>query len=410
MKDPNCHKIESRSILFIEPLGDGGIAHYTYNLLNALSLKKDKFILLTNKNFEFKSKNTHFKVYNTMFRIAYILISFFPVFNKEVGIFSKVRRIIKILEYPFNIIEALLIAKLKNVGIIHCQSVNLIEILMVSAFKIFGIKVVYTIHNVMPVHQRLRFYHRIMFRVMYAFCDQIIIHTEKGKEEVIDLYSVEPSKINIIPHGDYKFFLPENKMTSSEAKKSLGISDQCRTILFFGAIRENKGLENIIKAMPLIIRQMPDVLLLIAGEPCGDYSKYSRIILDSNLTKNIWERLDYISNEDLPSFFLASDIVILPYHEVTGSGILQVAYAFSKPVVATDLDGFRETVSDGKNGYLTRPGDIDDLANKCIHIFSDNEKLEKMGKYSRELADTKYSWDSIAKRTMEVYGYVVRNS
>ena len=108
-------------------------------------------------------------------------------------------------------------------------------------------------------------------------------------------------------------------------------------------------------------------------------------------------------NEEVPLYFFAADLVVLPYNEVTQSGILQIAYAFGKPVVATDLGGFREAVEDGKNGYLVPLKDIQGLAEKCVVILTDDKRIKKMGNYSRYLADTKFSWESIANKTINVY-------
>ena len=238
---------------------------------------------------------------------------------------------------------------------------------------------------------------------MYMLCHQIIIHSEKGKEEIIDLYGVDAKKVHVIPHGDYKFFVPGLILTKTKAKRKLDIDIRCKTILFFGAIRENKGLSNILCAMPFIKDKLPSVKLLVVGEPWEDYAKYKKIINEKNLEKYVWEKLVYVSNEELPLYFFASDLVVLPYHEITGSGILQVAYAFSKPVVASDLPGFRETVVDGENGYLVPPKDYGNMAEKIVDILLDDLKQEKMGEYSRFLADTKYSWDTIAGNTKAVY-------
>jgi glycosyltransferase involved in cell wall biosynthesis len=238
---------------------------------------------------------------------------------------------------------------------------------------------------------------------MYFLCDRIIIHSEKGKEEIVDLFRVKSSKIHVIPHGDYKFFVPEKPISSAIAKTQIGISEECKTILFFGAIRENKGLKNILFALPQIKNKIHKVKLLIVGEPWEDYNKYRKIIIDQGLTDCICENLDYIPNEKISLYFSASDLVVLPYYEITGSGVLQIAYAFGKPVVATDLEGFREVIEDGKNGYLVDLKNVNDLSEKCISILCDENKAKSMGRYSKKLADTKFSWPNIAEKTIEVY-------
>ncbi|MBU0993974.1 MAG: glycosyltransferase family 4 protein [Proteobacteria bacterium] len=398
-----CFDLKAKRVLVVEPLGDGGIAHYTFNLLDSLANHLDSIILFTNRRYELIDKSKQFKVFNWMFLVANWIIIKLPSIDQEHGIFTAIRRVIKIIEYPLNIFEALLIVIVKKIDIVHFQSVNLIEVLMVIVFKLFDIKIIYTVHNVRPLHKELRFYHKWILWFTYSLCNEIIAHTIKGKEEIAHLFKVSKDKIHVIPHGDYNFFIPDDSIIGSDAKSSLHIDPKFKTILFFGAIRENKGLANILTAMPKIIEHVPEVLLLIVGEPCGDYSKYQQIITEQNIADHVWEKLGYIPNEELPVYFFASDMVVLPYNEVTGSGILQVAYAFSKPVVANDLDGFRETIVDGENGYLAKTGDMVNLAEKCIEILMNREKQNRMGSYSKYLADTKYSWDLIAQKTKEIY-------
>jgi glycosyltransferase involved in cell wall biosynthesis len=391
------------NVMMIEPLGDGGITHYTFNLASALVKQGADVILFTNRNYEFSGEVSCFKVYSRMFSIAHLLIKVFPSVDKETGFQSHLRRIIKLVEYPINTIEALMIAKREKRDVVHFQSVNETELFMVLLFVILGFKVFFTVHNVMPRHGRLRGYQAVLYRVMYKLCDHMIIHTHEGKGEIRSLFDVEPQKISVIPHGDYKFFVPEESLTKEESKESLGIGNDCRTILFFGAIRPNKGLDTILRAYPLIRRTLPGVTLMIVGEPCEDYGRYRRIMAKEGIQGGVLEELEYVRNEEIAVYFNAADVVVLPYYEVTGSGVLQVAYAFGKAVVATALAGFSEVVEEGRNGFLVPPGDREVLAMKIVEILRDQEKIENMGKYSRFLCDTKYSWDSIADRTLGLY-------
>ena len=397
------NKKNSLKIIMVEPLGDGGIAHYAYNLLNTLSASGVEASLFTNKAYEFESAAVEFRVYSRMFRFANHLVGKYPFLNKEYGTPSVIRRVIKLIEYPLNTLEALFLAASAKANLVHLQSVNLIELFMIIAFRVINRKVVYTIHNIMPRHKTPKFYHIILYRIMYMLCNQIIIHSEKGKEDVIGFFKVRRNKIHVIPHGDYKFFVPKRPVSKRKAKLALGILPTCKTILFFGAVRQNKGLKNILIALPQIKKKVPNVKLLIVGEPWENYDKYRRIITEEGIDNEIYEKLDYVSNEEVPLYFYATDLAVLPYNEITQSGILQIAYAFGKPVVATDLAGFREAVEDGRNGYLVPLRDAQSLAEKCIAVLNDNKKMQEMGGYSKHLADTKFSWDSIAGKTKQVY-------
>lgn len=393
--------------MFIEPLGDGGIAHYTYNLIKALSKSKHKIFLFTNTRYEFENTNIGCTFFNRMFRLSNFLCRLFPWISQELTFPNYIRRTIKVIEYPFNAFESLYLIFRKRVSIVHFQTVNQIELFLILLYKIFGMKVVYTIHNVRPRHQEFKFYHAFIYKFLYRLCDKLIIHSEEGKIEVQNKFLIDPHKISVIPHGDYKFFIPTKNDGKEKTKFNLGISKDENTILFFGAIRSNKGLDNMILALPEIINQIEKVKLLIIGEPCEDYSKYSNLISKYNLGNYVYEDLKYISNYEVGKYFIASDIVVFPYKEITQSGVLQIAYAFGKPVVATATGGFFESVIDGKNGYLFPKDDINCLSEKIVKILSDPAKMEEMGMYSRYLSDRKYSWDQISKDTSKIYSELI---
>jgi len=393
-------------ILVIEPLDDGGLAHYAFNLVTALA-KRVEVSLLTSANYELRGENTPFPIHAVMFRLAGYLVKRFPSLAKETGVLSLLRRALKLIEYPYNAVHSAVIAAKKRIEIAHFQTVNFTELLMILVFKLIGIRVVFTIHNVTPRHGKLRSYHRLLFRFMYGLCDRLIIHSQKGRDEVISLFSVDPKKISVIPHGDYKFFLPEESVPIQQAKSGLGIPYAAKTILFFGAIRPNKGLEVLLRAFPIVKAAIPDARLIIAGEPCEDYNRYRRIIEEKGFSKSVLEILTYIPNSEVSRYFSASDVVVLPYHEITQSGVLQIAYAFSKPVVATAIGGFIEAVEDGQNGFLVAPGDPAALAGKIVAVLAEQAAMEGMGRRSRELADTAFSWDSIGDRTVLVYADIL---
>ena len=390
-------------VMMIETLGDGGITHYTFNLLTSLTKKRISGCLFTAANYEFLGRSHDYEVYPVMFRFANRVIRAFPRLADEKPFSSSLRRFIKLVEYPLNALEALIITKRQRIKYVHLQSVNWIEVIMISMFKLIGRKIIYTVHNVMPRHGKLRNYHRLIYWIMYRLCDRLIVHSNKGKQELSELFRVCREKIFVIPHGDYKFFVPDKTYSKDKAKEKLSIPKKCKTMLFFGAIRPNKGLEQALLALPYVRESIDNFKLLIVGELWEDYKRYEKIIEACHLEGNVYAHLEYVTNEDLPLYFFASDIVLLPYHEITQSGVLQIAYAFSKPVIATALGGFKEAIADGKNGYIVPIGDVQGFGAKIVELLSSDQRIREMGQYSRYLADTKYSWEMIAEKTKAVY-------
>ena len=387
-------------ILFIETLGDGGIAHYTYNLIKSLRKRDVNTTLITTDTYEIR--DTEIKTYGLFYKLAFSIISNFPIISKETVFPTVIRRVLKLLEFPFNMIQTMMIAKKERFDIIHFQTIHLIELLLVALFKFYGFRVVYTIHNVMPGHKKLSSIQKKLYAALYHFCDFFIIHSEISKNEVIALYSINPKKVYVIPHGDYRFFVPHVFVSKKVAKKRLGIISERKVILFFGAIRSNKGLHDLIAAIPIVKKAVQNIMLMIVGEAVHNYKRYKDQIGELRIQNCIYEELKYISNDRVSDYFFATDLVVLPYHEISQSGVLQVAYAFGKPVIATRVGGFQEIIDEGKNGYLVPPQKPSVLAEKIIELLTDNGKIEQMGKHSLMLSK-KYSWKSIADQTETLY-------
>lgn len=390
-------------ILLVEPLGDGGIAHYTYNLANSLATEGCDISLFTSYSYELETRICHFERHQLMFRIAFKLIHRFPSLANERGIYNVIRRFLKLIEYPFNVLKIIQYAQKRRIGIIHIQSINEIELLLIASLRLTGFLIVFTVHNVFPRHGQLLFYHKYVYRFMYYLCHQIIIHTWSGKKQLIDFFLVKGQKISVIPHGNYNFFVPSFSESGKFAREKLGLGLADKVVLFFGAIRPNKGLKTLLLAISLLKESLSNIKLLIAGEPCENFNRYRHIINHEKLDKIVLTKLEYIKNDDVAMYFSAADLVALPYHEVTGSGVLHIAYAFGKPVVATNLDGFKESIVDGKNGYLVPDNDPLSLAKSIKEILQNSNKRQQMGHFSQHLSQSVYSWPNIAKATKSVY-------
>jgi glycosyltransferase involved in cell wall biosynthesis len=202
--------------------------------------------------------------------------------------------------------------------------------------------------------------------------------------------------------------LEEGGSDPGSSRRRPRLPDSARTILFFGAIRDNKGLDVLMRAMPRILERVPAAKLVVAGEPVGDYRKYTRLIQELEIEEAVHESLGYVDNAEVADYFHSADIAVLPYREITQSGVLQVAFACETPVVASDLPGFRETIQEGETGLLVPPDDPAALADACSDLLLDPERAVRMGTMARRLSERLYSWDAIARKTMdEVYGSVI---
>lgn len=232
-------------------------------------------------------------------------------------------------------------------------------------------------------------------QMMKKLADKVIVHGNELKKSLMG-EGIPEAKIAVIPHGDLSFF------TKFERE---GIVEE-NTVLFFGRIREYKGLEYLIKAEPLITKQFPEVKIVIAGS--GDFSKYEGLIKNRESFKvAVWD--EYIPDDEVAGFFQRAKVVVLPYIEASQSGIIPVAYAFKKPVVVTRVGSIPEVVDDGITGFLVSPGDEKALAGAVIKLLADDELRKEMGENGYQKMRRELSWDRIAERTIEVYEEAIQN-
>ncbi|OIP55292.1 MAG: hypothetical protein AUK34_13605 [Ignavibacteria bacterium CG2_30_36_16] len=152
-------------------------------------------------------------------------------------------------------------------------------------------------------------------------------------------------------------------------RKKLGFNDEDKVLLFFGYVRKYKGLDILIEAMPEILRFFPEAKLLIVGEFYDDPKDYTNRVMSLGIKDKVTIVNKFVPNEDVGSYYIASDLVVLPYRSATQSGILNVAYGFLKPVLATRVGGLSEFMLEDKTGILVEPDSAEELLRGVIKFF-----------------------------------------
>ncbi|MCC6839889.1 MAG: glycosyltransferase [Flavobacteriales bacterium] len=206
-----------------------------------------------------------------------------------------------------------------------------------------GIKVISIVDNALP-HER-HFYDKPLTRWFLRQQGGSVAMTEAVRQDILRLHPA--ARVKLMPHPLYDHF--GTVVAQAEARHKLHLPQEARVLLFFGLIRNYKGLDLLIEAFG---RLDPRYHLLIAGEPYGDFSRYQRLIEASPLKDNIHVNARFIADAEVPCFFSAADAVVLPYRSATQSGITAIAHHFGVPVVATDVGGLREALGDGRTGVL----------------------------------------------------------
>lgn len=261
---------------------------------------------------------------------------------------------------------------------------------------------IFVCHNVFP-HERFpmdKFLTKSVLRKGSAY----ITHSGMDADDLRKI--IKNPCVETTVHPTYNAFKMKD-MSRSEARDELKISDDKKILLFFGFVREYKGLKHIISAMPDILKAYGDVRLMVVGEFGEDKENYISLIKETGTGDSIDIVDGYIPDSGIEKYFAAADLVVLPYESATQSGIVQIAYGFEKPVIATNVGGLPEVVIDGKTGYVVEPKDSSALAKAVIRFFAEN-KADEFAENVRNEA-YRYSWDRMNEVVIRLTEKIDRN-
>ena len=218
-------------------------------------------------------------------------------------------------------------------------------------------KVLFICDNIIP-HEK-RFGDNLLTKLAFSKVDYFVVQS-KTVEKDLQLFINNKQKYIYTPHPIYDVFGEkidkDRAKTFLNEKYSFDIKNE-KVILFFGYIRRYKGLMNLLEAMPQIIEKY-NVRLVAAGEFYEDSNPYYDKIEELGIKSSVNIVSDFIPDENVKYLFSACDCLVLPYNNATQSGIIQIAYHFDKPVIATDIGGLGEVIVDGKTGLLIPPKNI----------------------------------------------------
>lgn len=307
---------------------------------------------------------------------------------------------------PYNILK-LLKLKLEGYTIfhIHFEYVFLFTTLMkiiIKVLKGIGYKIVWTIHDISSDYKysnrKLR--SKEKSRWLYQQSNYRFVHYKSNIERLKNCFDVEINNVEIIFHPCFNY---KNDIKKAEARNFLKIPANKKVILSFGMIKRYKGYVELIESF----EKLDDsYICLIVGSGNQDIktTKYVK-----NKTKKISNLIiidSYIQKDDIQIYFNASDVVVLAYRDITQSGIVPLAYSFSKPVIATNVGALSEMVIDGKTGLIIPPNNTEALITAINKIFAMN--YEEMGVKAHEEFKN-YSWEKLAEQTINIYKKVLKN-
>ena len=260
-------------------------------------------------------------------------------------------------------------------------------LLFYPLMRLWHIHVIFVAHNVVPHSGFGNLFYELFKWLSIRIADDVLVFSKNQSHVLWNKYHIRGL---MVPHpyiDFYEHFYRERK-----------IGREPCTILFFGVIRPNKGLEILIQAAEAARNQIPNLKVIIAGE-CPDFSRYRGSIR----TPSMFElHLERIPDEEVGMFFLRSQFLVLPYHDATQSGPLMISLGFNCPVIASNVGSFAEFIDSGETGLLFEKGNSEELAESIVFLLTHMDILKRMQEISRQRVSQNFSVSSVAHRLLDI--------
>ncbi|MGL4850547.1 MAG: glycosyltransferase family 4 protein [Clostridium sp.] len=359
----------NRGIIFVDPMSYNNLQIYDDNLLENINEKKKIFL---NNLYEGKleEKEEIEKIFNYSNK---------TFISKNISYIKSIRymkRYIKKYKDEYSVIH---FQWFKN-PYVDYQFLQYIK-------KFTKLKIVYTAHNVLPHDTRDKY--KKIYSKIYRIVDKVIVHTERTKKEIMQKFNLEKNKIEIIRHGMLE---EEYVKRRNEIKKSNKIR-----LVFIGHIRENKGIDILAEAWNEELDKKYELIV------AGNYAKKIKKVERLKNFENVKLDFRFLSDEEFQDYMELADILILPYKEISQSGVMMSSLSMNKPIVVTDVGGLTDFFEYGKVGWIIEKNTKENIQ-KILNQINKEEICEikencKLWEHIRK----EYNWKEIGMKTQELY-------
>ena len=362
-----------KHIALIEPVGGhGGMDYYDYGLaygLGANNVSIDYHTCSKTRKRTFSNVTTYYTF-------------------KDLWSYAKWKKFYLFLKYYRNAIRQ---SKKAKCDLVHFHFFsfsipNLIVLWLCSANKM---KSIVTVHDVDSFHGKTI---PLVEKLSYRLIDGIIVHNHSSYS-ALNAKKLKLPKTAIIPHGNYTPFVKQ---------LPLPVSKEPVELLFFGQIKEVKGLDILLKAFAKAIKQNKNFKLTIAGRPWKtELQKYKQLIEELNIADFVETHFRYIPDEEVEQFYAKAHIVVLPYRRIYQSGVLLLTMSYGRTAITSNLPAFTEIVVNNKNGLIFESESVESLAHTILNLTC--EKITQTTSQAMETIKYKFDWVNIGKQTKDFY-------
>jgi len=318
--------------------------------------------------------------------------SVLPVFS-EYG--SKSNKFSKLYYYLTGFLKIFFhLRKDDNLSVLHLHwlKFSVFDFFILSLIRSFtNSRLIFTVHNVLP-HEHTGI-DRFFYPLIYKKIDAFTFHSKSSYNRLLHELNIQVENFEFIPHYGYKV-------------GDLPAQTNVNSLLFFGTIRDYKGLDVLLDACNKLSRKLK-WNLNIYGKPEINLDDLKTFAVQNNLSERIEWHTGWIEEEKIGEIFQSHDIVLLPYKEIDNSGLLHLAMSYGKPVIASRLGSLMDLIKDEENGILFEANNSDDLARCISKLLKDNELKIKLGNNSRKLMETDHSIERVGKLHYQLYKKVL---
>ena len=318
------------------------------------------------------------------------------------------RRVLKTIEWLVNMVALLLRFAFSKPDLIHVQFLPMLklgvplELWFLRLARKRGIKVIYTVHNVLPHDSGTE--QQAKYKIIYSLADRLICHDICAKQRLIEEFQVPLEKISVIAHGP--LFDQPTQRAVGNGRQSLGLAKQQTLVLWQGILRPYKGVSFLLQAWRRVMSELGEEQACLAIVGNGDQELIASIqeeVASLGIAPTVKLDLRFISVDEMTDLYLDADVLVYPYSEVTTSGALMTGIGYGKAIIATRLPAFEQLLHDEQNALLVSYGNADELASTLLRLIRDEPLRQRLGDRAKESYSNGSQWSDIAGQTLQCY-------
>lgn len=335
----------------------------------------------------------------------------FSIVYSFIGIWGRANKLKRFVRYLRGMLNTIGSSRRQKARVVHFQffAVTLLEAISVIFAKLAGLKIVITAHD---VESFANDHNQFLSTWVYRSARKVIAHNDFSRGELVSKIRVAADKIAVIPHGNYLTWLGQS-VSKEEARRTLKLPSGVPILLLFGAIKPVKRLDLLLRAMPLVLSEIPDVHLVVAGTlwKGGTFDSFQELIDEAGLGSHVITDLrGHIPDDDAENYYRAADLVVLPYDRVYQSGVLLMAMSYAQPVLVSNVPGMLELVEESVTGFTFETGNVESLAEKLKSVLKADALRETVAKRGYQKVTELYDWKRIGRLTADAYREVLGES